>query len=317
MPLWPAILGALIGLPLIVLACVWYARRWTTFTPRKRWLYGAAIALIETAYWLNVYAWFIEPNRLVVREYEIVSADWHGAPLTIAAIADTHVGGPHVSAERIEKIVRRINRLNPDLVVLLGDYVGGHAPLAEHDGASQFEIANGIAAFAALNAPLGAVAVLGNHDSWYDRTAITLALQEAGVATLWNRNVEISRPGGGFVVAGLADLDTGEPDFAAALDGAPPEDTLMLSHNPDVFPLMPRGPALMLAAHTHCGQVSLLFLGRPITPSRFGQRFACGRVEENGRVMVVTGGVGTSVAPLRFLNPPEIVLIRLRAVRSH
>jgi hypothetical protein len=133
---------------------------------------------------------------------------------------------------------------------------------------------------------------------------------------LWNRHVEIDRDGGPpLVIAGLADEDTGEPDLAAALDGAPTDaNVIVLSHSPD--PFAEAGDArfaVMLSGHTHCGQVSVPLLGRPLIPSRYGQRYACGRIEENGRTLIVSGGIGTSILPVRFLNPPEITLITLRA----
>jgi len=308
--LWPALIGAVLGLALIAWASIWLARTWDGL--RHRWWIVAALALFELAYWANIYAWFIEPNQLVVREIEIVSVQWRGAPVTIAAIADTHVGGPHVDAARMGAIVRRVNALNPDLVVLLGDYAASHAPEAERSGAEQQEILGGIATFAMLRAPLGVVAVIGNHDVWYSRASITEALQNAGIAALWNSHVVISRPGGDIVIAGLEDDMTGHPDFAAALDGAPyGADTLILSHSPDPFAHMPRGPALMLAGHGHCGQVSIPMIGRPIVPVR-NAKYACGLIEENGNTMFVSGGVGTSILPVRFLNPPEIVLVTLR-----
>lgn len=311
--LWPALIGAVMGFIAIAWLSVWIARRWNGL--RHRWWIAAAIGVFEIAYWLNVYAWLIEPNRLVVREVEIASPAWQGAPLAIAAIADTHVGGPHVDAARIERIVRRVNALEPDLVVLLGDYAAGHAPEHARAGAERQAIEGGIASFALLNAPLGAVAVIGNHDVWYNRAAITQALQDAGIAALWNAHVVLARDGGDVVIAGLADDMTGAPDFAAAFDGAPEGDAIVLSHSPDPFARMPAGPALMLAGHGHCGQVSIPFIGRPIVPLH-NPLYACGRVDENGRTMFVSAGVGTSILPVRFLNPPEIVLIRLRGARG-
>lgn len=309
--LWPASIGAVLGFVLIAWAAIWLVRRWTTL--KRRWWIVAVLAVFEAVYWLNIYAWFIEPNMLVVRRVEIVSEDWRGAPLTIAAIGDTHVGSPHVDAARVERIVHRVNALAPDLVVLLGDYAGSHQSEAERSGREQQEILGGVATFAALEARYGVVGVIGNHDSWYSRQSIARAMQEAGIATLWNRHVVIEREAGDIVVAGLADADTGDPDFTAALNGAPSNaDTIVLSHSPDPFASMPRGPALMLAAHTHCGQVTIPFVGRPILPTP-NPRYACHRVEENGRVMYVTGGVGTSILPVRFLNPPEIVMLTLRA----
>lgn len=314
--LWPATLGAVIGLPLVIVACIWLVRRWDKLRPRTRWIWFALIAMFEAAYWLNIYAWFIEPNQLVVRRVEIVSEHWQGAPLTIAAISDTHVGGPHVDAARIGRIVARVNSLRPELVVLLGDYVNGHHHPFERSPAENQEITGGIATFAALRARYGVVAVIGNHDVWYDRTAVQSALQDAGVAALWNRHIVVRRTGGvPLVIAGLADFTTGEPDFAAALDGAPQRaDTLVLSHSPDPFAEMPRGPALMLAAHGHCGQVTIPFVGRPIVPL-VNDQYACGLIQERGGQMYVTAGIGTSMIPVRFLNPPDILLITLRGAQ--
>jgi uncharacterized protein len=310
--LWPAIIGALLGLVLVIWACVWLFRRWDGMKPRARWIWFAAIAVLETAYWLNVYAWLVEPNLLVVRRVEVISEQWRGAPLTIAAISDTHVGSPHVDAARMGRVVARVNELRPELVVLLGDYVGFHRPDAERSPAENQEILGGVATFAALQARYGAVAVLGNHDVWYSRERIMTALQDAGVGTLWNRHLVIRRSGGEIVVAGLADAWTGEPDFAAALDGAPPEtDTIILSHSPDTFPEMPGNVALMLSGHGHCGQVTIPLIGRPIVPLR-NPRYVCGLIQEDGTTLYVTAGIGTSIIPVRFLNPPEIVLITLR-----
>jgi uncharacterized protein len=311
--LWPAIIGAGVGMTLVVWACLWLFQRWSKLKPHIRWAAFAAIALFEIAYWLSIYAWLIEPNMLVVRRVEIVSADWHGAPLTIAAISDTHVGSPHVDAARMGRIVARVNELRPELVVLLGDYAGSHEAAAERSPAENQEIIGGVGTFAALVSRYGKVAVIGNHDVWYDRQSITTALQDAGAAALWNRHIVIRRSGGLVVVAGLADADTGDPDFAAALDGAPPgADTIVLSHSPDPFARMPDGPALMLAGHGHCGQVSIPLIGRPILPLR-NRRYACHLIEENGKRMYVTAGIGTSIVPVRFLNPPEIVLITIRS----
>jgi len=316
--LLPATIGAVIGLPLVIYACWWLFKRWDKLAPRTRWVLFGAIAVFEAAYWLNIYAWFVEPNQLVVRHVEIVSEDWHGPPLTIAAVSDTHVGGPHVDAARMGRIVQRINALRPELVVLLGDYVNGHKHPFERTPAENQEITGGIATFAAIRARYGVVGVIGNHDVWYDRTDVQSAMENAGVATLWNRHIVIRRSADApLVIAGLADFTTGEPDFGAALDGAPEgANTIVISHSPDPFAEMPRGPALMLAGHGHCGQVTIPLIGRPIVPL-VNDRYACGLVQEDGQQMYVTGGIGTSMIPVRFLNPPEIVLITIRSADAN
>lgn len=311
--LLPATIAGALALPAIVVAAIWLARRWEHLQPRTRWVLFALIGVIEALYWLNIYAWFVEPGRLVVRRIEIVSGDWRGDPLTIAAVSDTHVGGPHVDAARVGRVVQRVNALRPELVVLLGDYVNGHRTPEQRSPAENQEIKGGVATFAALRARYGVVGVIGNHDVWYDRTIVQSELENAGIAALWNRHIVIRRTGGApLIIAGLADDTTGDPDFTAALDGAPDgADTIILSHSPDPFADMSQGPALMLAAHGHCGQVTIPFVGRPILPLR-NKRYGCHLIEENGRRMYVTAGIGTSILPVRFLNPPEIVLITLR-----
>ncbi len=310
--LLPALIGAAVGLPLIVLACVWYVRRWQALSLSKRWLYGVAIGLFEIAYWLNVYAWLIEPRLLVVRQVEIVSEDWRGGPLRIAIVSDTHAASPHVDAARVARVVERVNALAPDIVMLLGDYAGSHEPEAERSGRERSEVLSGVAAFANLEAPLGVMGVIGNHDTWYGRESIERAMVQAGVETMWNRHVVIDRPAGDFIVTGLADEDTGDPDYATAIENAPDLPSIVIAHSPDAFEMLPAGAALFLAGHGHCGQVTIPFLGRPILPLR-NPRYGCHRVDENGKIMYVTAGIGTSILPVRFLNPPEIVLITLRA----
>lgn len=307
-----AAIAILSGLALA--AAVYFLRiNWSKLAQWLRWLLAVPLGVLVLLWGVATYAALIEPESLVVRRVEIVSPNWHGAPLTIAAIGDTHVGGPHMDAARMGRVVRRINALRPDLVVMLGDYVYGHAPEAQRTPAENQEIVGGIATIAAVNARYGVVAVIGNHDGWYGRETITTALQSAGAAALWNRNITIHRSGGEIVIAGIADAWTGHPDFSEALDGAPAgADTIVLSHNPDPFAEMPVGPALMLAAHTHCGQVTIPFVGRPFLPIHHKQ-FACGRVDHQGQTLFVTAGVGTSMAPVRFLNPPEIALITIRS----
>lgn len=310
--LFPAIIGAALGAVALTLAFAWAFEAKRSARMRRYALIGAG--LVSLAYIANVYAWLIEPRQLVIRRDLVETAAWSGPDLTIAVIADTHVGAPHVDAGRVAGIVDRVNRLRPDLVVLLGDYVGGHLPAEQRSGRNRLEVMLGVSAFARLSAPLGVVSVIGNHDSWYGRAAIQQALEEAGVAALWNRSVVVERDAGRFVVAGLADQDTGAPDLALALDGAPPGlPLILLTHSPDPFASLDRPVALTLAGHTHCGQVSVPLIGRPLVPSRYGQRYACGRVQENGATLIVTAGVGVSILPVRFGNPPEIRLVTLRA----
>jgi uncharacterized protein len=86
---------------------------------------------------------------------------------------------------------------------------------------------------------------------------------------------------------------------------------ILLTHNPDIFPGVPTRVALTLAGHTHGGQVRLPFVGRPIVPSQFKQRYAAGHLTEDGRQLFVATGVGTSILPVRFRVPPAVTVLTL------
>lgn len=163
-----------------------------------------------------------------------------------------------------------------------------------------------------LRAGVGVVAVLGNHDGWLNHDRVQIALERNGVRVLEETAARFDTPGGPLWVAGISDLWTGPHDVPMALsavkDDAP---VILLTHNPDVFPRVPDRVALTLAGHTHGGQVRLPFVGRPIVPSGFGQRFAAGHVVEGGRHLFVATGLGTSILPVRFRVPPAITVLTL------
>jgi predicted MPP superfamily phosphohydrolase len=160
-----------------------------------------------------------------------------------------------------------------------------------------------------LRSQLGTFAVLGNHDHWADAAAARAALRDAGAILLDNAAARA----GPLVIGGLDDAFTGHADldatFAAmnALGGTP----ILLSHSPDPFPRVPPNVKLMLAGHTHCGQIRLPLLGAISYMSEFGDRYACGVVVERGKTLVVGAGLGTSILPLRLGAVPDMWLITL------
>lgn len=277
------------------------------------WSLAAAFAL---AWGLGVWGFLVEPATLTVRHVTVESATWTGPPLRIGVISDTHVAAPHVDVPRIERLVVRMNAERPDVVMLLGDYTGGSAPAAARPEAQRAEILAGVEAFRGLRSPLGTYGVLGNHDSWFDDAAIAAAMARGNVRVLENRAERVARPGGAFWVAGLADMHSPRegPRTAAtvaqATDAAP---VVVLTHWPDPFVQVPDRVALTLAGHTHCGQVNLPLIGRPVSASPASRRWPCGLYDVGGRKLFVTGGVGVSVLPVRFRAPPEIVVVTLRA----
>jgi uncharacterized protein len=266
---------------------------------------------------LSVWAFWIEPASISVHRVRLQLPSWHAEhrDLKVAVLTDLHVGAPYMGLEKLRRVVERTNAEGPDIVFLLGDFViGGKNHKGGVVGGSFVQPEPIAEELRKLYAPLGVFAVLGNHDWWYDGERVGAALKSAGIVVLENSATRIERGGEGFWVAGIEDLWTRRPDVAGALrqvEGGDP--VLLITHNPDIFPDVPSRVSLTIAGHTHGGQVNLPLIGRPVVPSKFGQRYAFGHVVEQGRHLYVSGGVGTSNIPVRFRVPPEIVILYLEA----
>ena len=275
---------------------------------RRRIWRGISAAIGCASLTFGLRAFWLEPASLTVSE-ERVSLHWYAhRSVRVAILSDLHVGSPFNGIARLRDIVDRTNAARPDIVCILGDLViqgviGGHFVAPE-------EIATELKG---LRPPAGIVAVLGNHDGWFNHDRVQDALERNGIRVLEETAARLDTPAGPLWIAGISDVWTGRHDIAAALshvkdDGVP---VILLTHNPDVFPLVPGRVALTLAGHTHGGQVRLPLVGRLIVPSRFGQRFAAGHVVEDGRHLFVATGVGTSILPVRFRVPPAVLILTL------
>jgi predicted MPP superfamily phosphohydrolase len=222
-----------------------------------------------------------------------------------------------MGVERIRSIVDTANGLQSDIVVLLGDYFATHRfvnPPVPH--------AVWAAELKRLRAPLGVWAILGNHDWWYDVEGVRKALGEVNIPVLENQVVPLGEQGNRFWLAGLGDQIAhrighnrfrGEDDLPGTLARVRTDDPiLLLVHEPDIFPRVPDRVALTLAGHTHGGQIRLPLLWPSFVPSAYGARYAYGHIIEEHRHMVVSGGLGTSIVPLRLGVPPEIVHVEVR-----
>lgn len=255
---------------------------------------------------LAVYAFWIEPRRLVVIELALPIENLE-TEIRVVMIADPQPAGPHLTIERVQEIMARADALQGDIVLLLGDYVSMVGL-----NTSFTEPADTVAALGQLKAPMGVYAVLGNHDWWWDGPKMRRLLQEQGIVVLEDGARLAQNDTKALWIAGLADPVTQSYDVWSTLaqtdDAAP---VILLSHTPDVFPEVPDSVALTLAGHTHGGQVYIPGIGRPIVPSRYGQRYAYGHIIEEGRHLFVSSGIGTAILPVRFLTPPELVVITL------
>lgn len=251
---------------------------------------------------LLLYAAWIEPRQLHIREVDIGEGD---RSVRIALMTDLHIGGVHVSPERVAKIVKRINAQSPDFILLPGDFINGHTPRQEMDAEQTAILSEGFGHLSALMAP--AFATTGNHDAWHNRQAVTRMLVAAGIRVIDNSATRYDD----LCIVGIADFTTDHPTadgFSLCQDGVP---IIALMHSPDTRALLPKVTALAVAGHTHGGQVNLPFIGRRVTSTVCGEPCAYGLIQTDPP-LVVSAGVGTSILPIRFRAPPEIIMITLR-----
>ena len=263
-----------------------------------------ALGLLALA--LTAYAYHEATSDPIVRRTAIELADWPQGepPLRALLLSDVHVGGPDMPPERLARIVVRANALAPDIVLLAGDFISD-----KRSGTRDYPYPEALAPLAALKPRLGTIAVLGNHDHWKDAGEARAALEGVGVRVLDNDAVAA----GPLAVGGLDDAFTDHADLPLTLSrlGALRGAKILLSHSPDPFAALPVEVALMLAGHTHCGQVAPPLIGPLTTYPKHGERYGCGRSDEAGKTLVVGAGIGTSILPLRIGAVPDMWLIRI------
>lgn len=226
-----------------------------------------------------------------------------GQKVRVLLLADTHEGWPDMPPARLQAVVAQANALKPDLILLAGDYQGGKL----YDFRKKDALEPAIRPFAALKAPLGVFAVMGNHDSM--RWTPFVFARQPGPRLLINESVDV----GPLVVAGANSATIGA-DVPGTLARVPPgKPILFLLHEGDHFAYekVPDRPTLALSSHTHGGQIVLPLVGS-LGDLLLG-RTACrrGMCTINGWPVYVTSGIGTSWAPLRIGVPPEMVLLTL------
>ncbi len=276
---------------------------------RHKIIAGLAATTLILALWV----FWLEPSSLRTQEQELVLPGWPQAcdGLRVAVLADLHVGSPWHGPSQLRRIVQAVDAAKPDLVLLAGDYV-----IQGIVGGSFVSPEQMAPELARLAAPLGRYAVLGNHDGWLDGARVSRALESSGIPVLEDAAVARDRGDCRFWLAGVGDFWEAKHDWRQALAAGPEQAPLLLfTHNPDIFVELPARITLTIAGHTHGGQVRFPGIGRPVVPSRYGERYAAGHVVEEGRHLFVSTGLGTSILPVRFLVPPEISILRLKAAR--
>ena len=275
---------------------------------RNRWVRGAFALALVSGLGLSVKAWHDTMRDPVVERLVVESPALPAGspPVTIAFLTDIHVAGPDMTPGRLERIVAQVNALEPDLVAITGDLVS-----EKRTATHVYEPAEIVAPLGGLKAPLGVVVVPGNHDHWFDWPGLAAELAKYPQITVLRND---ARQFGPLAVAGLDDDYTEKADVEATTAAALPLSgpRVWLSHSPDVFPSIPVSADLVLAGHTHCGQIGYPWGGSPATMSEYGDLYACGVTREHGKVLVTSAGLGTSLLPIRLFTHPEVWVIEMR-----
>lgn len=265
------------------------------------------IFLIIILFSIIFYSRTIEPDRLVIKQQTIYVPNWNKKldGLKIALISDIHAYYGKISQEKLDVIINKTNEQSPDLIFILGDldtlYLKKSLQYQEKAGNSLQK----------LKAQDGVIAILGNHD--YEPEGIIKNIyKNAGIPLLENNHKYINHNGQQLRITGLKDLwhCKTSADTIKNLLGNSNIPTIVLSHNPDVFPNIPQNVSLTVSGHTHGGEVYLPVIGAPMVPSNYHQRFRKGYIIENNKHLFVTSGIGT-LSGFRFLNPPEIVILEI------
>lgn len=289
----------------------------------RKWL--KKIGLIFGAFGLLIavflsYAYFIEPRRFVVIKETIEVPNWDPRlnGLRVLTIADLHTGSNYAPPERIQYVVEQANEQQPDVIVLLGDYVSeskwDREALKGPEGTDRTELKVPVETIASilggLRAKYGVFAIIGNHDWYHNEEKIARLFREAGLNVLQNEIREIAVNDVTLRIWGIEDLWRNrivpvEP--YNALDEK--RNIIAITHNPDSLFHTPDEISIMFAGHTHGGQLNWPIVG-PLAVFN-DPLFMDGLAEVEGKYVYVSSGVGTSVLPLRLRVPPEINVITL------
>lgn len=277
--------------------------------PKRLWLRWLAVLALLVLIGIGVLAkgYWNATRDPVIRTASLSVKNWPAEepPLKILLISDIHVAGPDMPPERVRHIVAELNNLKPDLVLIAGDLVSEKGVATHIYNAEEI-----IAPLSGLKSRLGTVVALGNHDHWFKSASLEAELKRYNIAVVKNDAIER----GPLVLGVIDDIHIGLHDIPAtfaAMDRLPSKPRIVLAHSPDVVPEMPSAVAAVFAGHTHCGQVVFPLFGALTYVSDYGDRFACGAIDDNGQRVFVTAGLGTSVLPLRYGAMPDAWLVTL------
>lgn len=270
---------------------------------------------------LALYAGEIERHWIDVEHRDIRIA---GLPeafdgLTIAQLSDIHLD-EYTEPFLLREAVDQINRLQPDVVLLTGDYVSAQMLPKKMTIGAAWECATLLGQIACPHR----YAILGNHDYWAGQEAVTEALQTRGIPVLRNAYLPIERGGSRIWLAGLEDPVSGRPNpdraIPVSIRNHPKEPIILMCHAPDYVDELlahPAGQAVsfMLSGHTHGGQVRLPLIGAMHLPTG-GRKYIQGWFPMGNLQLYVNRGIGSVGVPFRFDCRPEITKFTLRTAKA-
>ena len=264
------------------------------------------LILFASLIFIGLDMFVIEPNILIVKNQKLYVPNWNKNidGFKVAVVADIHLGTKFVDIQKLEKIANKVNKAQPDLVVLAGDL---DAKSITYKGYKKEDVAKTLKIF---NGKFGTVAIMGNHD--YDPpNVIPQIYKMAEIPLLEHEDLFIYPQKTPVRIVGFKDL-WHYKSIPANVIGTKYKNTptVALAHNPDSFADMPKFVSLTLSGHTHGGETVFPIIGSFDVPSEYGQRYRKGYIIENNKHLYVSGGVATT-SRMRFLNPPEITVLEL------
>ncbi len=268
-------------------------------------------ALVATALvCLIFYAFRWEPNSIDMERKAVSMPRWPEKlnGLNVVLLSDIHQGNSPEDFARLDLIIEMTNAEEPDLILLLGDYMIGSWNDRKANKASPRQIARQLSK---LKAKHGVFAVLGNHDWWYDGHAIVSELKKAGIRVLENETETVVINGEPLNIIGLPDNGTRSYMFRADALPDPAIPAILMAHDPESFRKLDLPYALTVSGHTHGGQVRFPGFGSMITPADLGTPYVSGLFSDGDRQLYVSRGLGTSIAKVRFMCTPEITVLKL------
>lgn len=255
------------------------------------------------------WAYLIEPNLLFVRKVDYRVPQWkgQGTPVKVVIAGDFHLIPTAFDEVRALRCVERIMQLQPDLILLVGDYARGSSENASMDPATAARLLKG------LTAPCGVFAIQGNHDFTFGWNNWRRELTQAGITVLEDQSVLVTfQDGRQLQLSGMLDASH---NFKRRLPKRQSLDIphFLLSHRPETARILSHRDAdLVISGHTHGGQICFPFGLLRFEASRAHvQPYTYPWHISNGNTCLITKGLGTSTLPLRFNCPPEIYLLEL------